>query len=343
MSVFELGQELGELSGEYGELSGEFGELGELSGEYGEMSGEFGELSGEFGELSGEAFLGDIVGGLFGEMSETQELELASELLEIGNEAELEQFLGNLIKGAAKAVGGFVKSPVGKALGGVLKNVAKKALPVAAGALGNFIVPGVGGLVGSKLGSMASNLFELELESLNEAEAELEVARRVVRLAHAAGAHAARAPQHANPTAVARAAIAAAARQHAPGLARQVGGGGAHRPMLRDAHGRFVSPTAVQRAVARGIPVSQVLGSRRGVAAAVAARPHHRHHRPGYAAPAYGGAPTYGGGVPAVAGYGAAVPTGGGVGWPGTAVGGGGWTATGQWYRRGSKILLVGV
>lgn len=340
MSVFELGQELGEL-GELGELSGEYGELGELSGEYGELSGEYGELSGEYGELSGEAFLGDIVGGLFGEMSETQELELASELLEIGNEAELEQFLGNLIKGAAKAVGGFVKSPVGKALGGVLKNVAKKALPVAAGALGNFIVPGVGGLVGSKLGSMASNLFELELETMNEAEAELEVARRVVRLAQAAGAHAARAPQHAHPTAVARAALAAAARQHAPGLVRQVGAGGAHRPMLRDAHGRFVSPTAVQRAVARGIPVSHVLGSRRGVAAAVAARPH-RHQRPGYAAPAYGGGSAYGG-VPAVAAYGAAVPTGGGLGWPGTAVGGGGWTATGQWYRRGSKILLVGV
>jgi len=342
VSVFELGQELGEL-GEFGELSGEYGELGELSGEFGELSGEYGELSGEYGEVAGEAFLGDIVGGLFGEMSETQELELASELLEIGNEAELEQFLGNLIKGAAKAVGGFVKSPVGKALGGVLKNVAKKALPVAAGALGNFIVPGVGGLVGSKLGSMASNLFELELEAMNEAEAELEVARRVVRLAHAAGAHAARAPQQAHPTAVARAALAAAARQHAPGLARQVGAAGAYRPMLRDAHGRFVSPTAVQRAVARGIPVSHVLGSRRGAAAAVAARAH-RQHRPGYAAPAYGGGGATYGGVPAVAAaYGAGVTTGGGVGWPATAAGGGGWTATGQWYRRGTKILLVGV
>jgi len=46
--------------------------------------------------------------------------------------------LGNLIKKVGGAVGKFVKSPVGKAIGGVLKGVAKKALPIAGGALGAY-------------------------------------------------------------------------------------------------------------------------------------------------------------------------------------------------------------
>src|SRR5438067_1817987 len=93
---------------------------------------EYGESEfSEAGEFETEQFLDSILGGVLGEVSvspltEAQELELASELLEISSEAELEQFLGGLIK----KVGGFMKSPIGQALGGVLKNVAKKALPV---------------------------------------------------------------------------------------------------------------------------------------------------------------------------------------------------------------------
>src|SRR5579871_6330860 len=108
--------------------------------EFGEFeSGEFegGEFEGEFegeGESEGEQFLGDVLGSVLGgemesPLSESEEIELASELLELGSEQELEQFLGNLFKGVSRAVGGFIKSPIGKALGGVLKNVAKKALP----------------------------------------------------------------------------------------------------------------------------------------------------------------------------------------------------------------------
>jgi uncharacterized protein (DUF697 family) len=183
--------------------------------------------TGEFGNQ--EQFLGGLLGSVLGggEMESSQsETELAHELLEISSEEELEQFLGNLFKGAAKAVGGFIRSPVGKALGGALKSVAKTALPVAAGALGNFIVPGVGGAIGSKLGSMASKLFEVELEGMNEAEAELEVARRYVRFATAAARNAARAPSGAPPRAVARAALISAARRHAPGLVRGSRGAG---------------------------------------------------------------------------------------------------------------------
>jgi uncharacterized protein (DUF697 family) len=157
------------------------------------------------------------------------ETELASELLELSSEEELEDFLGNLFKGVAKTVGGVIKSPVGKALGGVLKNVAKKALPIAGAALGSFIAPGAGTAIGGQLGSMASNLFELELEGMDEAEAEFEVARRYVRLAADAARNAALAPENVPPWALVNASVADSARQHAPGLVSPTGASGGRR------------------------------------------------------------------------------------------------------------------
>ena len=61
--------------------------------------------------------------------NEAEQMELAAELLEVRDEAELEQFLGSLIKKAGSALGKIVKSPVGQAIGGFLKSAAKKALP----------------------------------------------------------------------------------------------------------------------------------------------------------------------------------------------------------------------
>jgi hypothetical protein len=214
----------------------EFGEFGELEGE--------GEYEGEYGELGGAAGL----------LSEAQEVGLASELLEITNEAELEQFLGGLISKIGKAAGGFIKSPVGQALGGILKGVAKKALPMVGGALGSMIAPGVGTALGSQLGSAASNLFELELESMPQEEAEFEVAKRLVGLTAAAASHAAQAPAGANPRAVARDAVAQAAREYAPGLARQMmqrsgrvaGANGRTRPGSRGAGARRAPQRAGQ-------------------------------------------------------------------------------------------------
>ena len=203
MSHYEFATE---AFGETGEFGHEFGETGEFGHEFGE-TGEFGH---EFGEMEAEAET---------PLTEMQEMELAAELLEITNEAELEQFLGGLIKG----VGGFMKSSAGRALGGVLKKVAKTALPIVGGALGSFIAPGVGTAFGSKLGSMASNLFEVELEGVSAEQAEMEVARRYVRFATAAARAASRAPQTLPPSAIANRAIAAAARRYAPGLIRGVG------------------------------------------------------------------------------------------------------------------------
>ena len=56
------------------------------------------------------------------------------------------------------------------------------------GALGTMVAPGIGTALGSQLGSAASNLFELELESMPQEEAEFEVAKRLVGLTAAAAA-----------------------------------------------------------------------------------------------------------------------------------------------------------
>lgn len=180
------------------------------------------EIGMEMNEFQGEQFEypGELTGETFGEyqgespLSEMQEMELAAELLTVTNEAELEQFLGGLIK----KVGGFMKSPVGKALGGILKGVAKKALPIVGGAIGSFVAPGVGTAIGSSLGSAAGKLFGLELEGLSNEDREYEVARRYVRFASAATRNAASAPANLAPQVIARRATTIAARRFAPGL-----------------------------------------------------------------------------------------------------------------------------
>lgn len=191
-------------------------------------------------EHEGEAFVGSLLGEAEHEheheheaelemeaeheaespLSEAQEMELASELLEVSNEAELEYFFGKLVRSAARGIKGFVRSPTGKMLGGMLKGVAKKALPIAGAALGGYVGGPIGAKLGGKLGSMATNLFELELEGLSHEDREFEIARQVVRLGAASVRRAARAPRTAPPAVVARKAFTAAARTYAPGLVR---------------------------------------------------------------------------------------------------------------------------
>ena len=115
-----------------------------------------------------------------GVLTETQELALALELLEVSSEADLEQFLGKVFKSIGKAAKGLVKGP----LGGVLKSIAKKALPFVGGALGSFIpIPGVGTALGTALGSAASSALEAEMQGVDREIAQLEMAQRFVRIA----------------------------------------------------------------------------------------------------------------------------------------------------------------
>lgn len=147
--------------------------------------------------------------GIFGEAEVTQ---LASELMEIQSEAELEQFLGDLIKKAGSAVGSFIKSPTGQALGGLLKSAAKQVLPMAGGALGGLIGGDTGAQLGSKLGQFASDKFEVQ------GETEFETAKDFVRMAADAVKAVASAPAGANPATVANAAIKQAIQTHIPSL-----------------------------------------------------------------------------------------------------------------------------
>jgi hypothetical protein len=159
--------------------------------------------------------------GVFGE---TDEMELAAQLLEVADEAELDQFLGDLIKKAGSAIGKVVKSPIGRAIGGALKGIAKKALPIAGGALGAWVGGPLGAKIGSGLAGMAGKALGLELEGLSQEEGEFEAAKQFVRFAGHAVKNAVSSPAAIqNPMAVAKAAIAEAARVHAPGL---VGGMG---------------------------------------------------------------------------------------------------------------------
>lgn len=183
-----------------------------------------------------------------GPLSEEEEIDLASELLTLSSEDELDQFLGKVFK---KIGGGF--KTVFKPLGKVLKPLAKTLLPIAGRAAGTFFGGPLGGAIGGKLGSLATNLFEVDFESMDPETQDLEVARRFVRLASTAAQKAAVAPPTANPVAAARAAVASAARVHAPGLlkgalsgagAAPASSGGAARPNggsgARRAQGRWI-------------------------------------------------------------------------------------------------------
>jgi len=156
--------------------------------------------------------------GEAGVFSEDEEMELASELLELSDERELDYFLGDLIKKAGHAIGSFVKSPVGQAIGGVLKGVAKTALPIAGGALGGVVGGPIGAMLGSNLAGMAGSALGLELEGLSPEDREFEAARQFVRFAGDTVRHALEAPPEEDPHDAAHHAAVEAAREHAPGL-----------------------------------------------------------------------------------------------------------------------------
>jgi hypothetical protein len=154
-----------------------------------------------------------------GVFNEAQEVQLAEQLLELENEQELEQFLGDLIKKAGSALGGFVKGPVGQALGGALKGVAGQILPMAGQAIGGLFGP-AGAQIGGQLASAAGSAFGLGEYEVGEQE--FEAAQSFVRMAGDSVKNAVQAPAGANPQAIAQAAIAQAAQMHAPGLAARM-------------------------------------------------------------------------------------------------------------------------
>jgi len=101
----------------------------------------------EYGEYGETEWSGETLGESI--LTEADEVQLASELLEVTNEAELDRFLGDFIKKVGRVAGQVIRSPIGQAVGGVLKGVAKKALALAGGAIGGYF----GGPLGAKIGN----------------------------------------------------------------------------------------------------------------------------------------------------------------------------------------------
>jgi uncharacterized protein (DUF697 family) len=170
----------------------------------------------EYGEYGEQEWGGETYGETV--LTEADEIQLASELLAVTNEAELEQFLGSLIKKVGSVAGKVIRSPIGQAVGGVLKGVAKKALPLAGGAIGTYFGGPLGAKIGSGLASAAGSALGLEAEALEQEDREFEGAKQFVRVAADTVKKAASAPATADPRALAQAAAVAAARKFAPGL-----------------------------------------------------------------------------------------------------------------------------
>jgi hypothetical protein len=150
--------------------------------------------------------------------SETEQMELASELLEITSEAELDRFLGDLIGRAGNAIGKFVKSPEGKAIGGILKGAARQALPGIGSPVGGYFGGEAGAKLGGDVASAAGRAFGLELEGLSSEDREFEVAKRYVSFAGEAVKNLVLAPTNLDPRSAASRAAVEAAKTYAPGL-----------------------------------------------------------------------------------------------------------------------------
>lgn len=176
------------------------------------------EFNTEANVFEGEQFEDEWAGSSGEVFHEAELMELTAELLEINSEEELNYFLGNLVKRAASAIGKVARSPIGQALGGVLKTVAKKAIPLAGGALGGMVGGPLGAKIGSSLAGYAGSALGLEAEFINQEDREFAGATQFVRLAGDTVKNALNAAPGANPQAAAQNAAIKAANTHAPGL-----------------------------------------------------------------------------------------------------------------------------
>ena len=146
-------------------------------------------------------------------LGESEEMQLASQLMELETEEEFENFLTDLISGVAKAAGGFINSTAGKALGGLLKGAAKKLLPLAGTAVGGFFGGPLGAGLGGNIAGTVAGALEMEAD-----EMEWEAAKTFVRLAADAARNTALSPEGETPEDTAHQAVSNSAQKIAPVL-----------------------------------------------------------------------------------------------------------------------------
>ncbi|WP_282610203.1 hypothetical protein [Pelagibius sp. Alg239-R121] len=202
-------------------------ELGEY--EFEDDEEELGELEGEWESSAGTSVF-----------DEGEEMELALELLEVSDDAELEMFFGRALRRGfrklKKRARRAIRGRLGRRLRRGLRSVARRALKGAGRAAGGFFGGPVGAAIGGRLASGAGRAFGLELEGMSPEDQEFEVARRVVRMTGEAALAAADMPEEIEDDEAARGAVQQAVRRHAPGLAR---GAGVGRKGMRNA-GRWI-------------------------------------------------------------------------------------------------------
>jgi hypothetical protein len=147
-------------------------------------------------------------------------IELASGLLDVTSETELDTYLNGLVTDAARAAGGTLTAGSTRALVSGLKRTAIQTLPTLRSVLGADLEPARG--LGQSPAAGAARVYGLELEGLSAEDRDYEIARQFVRFAQAATGQAA--PPVAErravpaPGSTVSAALDGAARVFAPGL-----------------------------------------------------------------------------------------------------------------------------
>lgn len=208
------------------ENNNEFEQWESGPGSFGQAeAGPFQSESFEFNE--GESSESSPYGEAESVFGEADEVAIASELLGVSSEEELDHFLGKLIRRAGQVFGRAIPIPAGQAIGSLLKGAARRALPGIGAALGGYLGGQLGGSRGAQFGgqaaSAAGRLFGLELEGLSGEDQEFEVARRFVRFSGEAVKNLTRMSLGRDLRKAARAATIGAAQRHAPGLLQPQG------------------------------------------------------------------------------------------------------------------------
>ncbi len=211
--------------------------------EFEEEADDFGEFEMEFPgdeEFEGyefeEEFETDAEG--LGQLSDQEIKDLAMELLTMPDEAELEQFIGKVLKHAARVVTRPARravqrlsrrarhswrSRIGRYLRKGLRGVARRALPYAGGAVGTYFGGPAGGAIGRRLAPNAGRKLGLEFEAMGPEEQEFEIAKRVVRLTADAAKGALTTPATGSPEKVAKSALSKAVLRHTPWVLKNAG------------------------------------------------------------------------------------------------------------------------
>ena len=184
-------------------------------------------LSFDQEEESGGDWEGELDSHELTEAGGDREIELAAELLSVSNEQELDEFFGRLLRRGR----GQLRSPAWRKLKGLLRKGTGRVLPFGSSApVGLFVgdtaspdadqdAPGDG----QDPDFDPRQMFGIETEGLSPEDRDLEIARRVVRLASNAAQRLSDAPSG-DPAQAARQALLDAAQRHAPGLASQMRG-----------------------------------------------------------------------------------------------------------------------